>query len=201
MMTSYPPEPWDLTGHNAVGVWLLPRHLTPAPHSPDTKVVRVLGRAIVCAAFFSYEEPSPLTYGEIMATVLVRQGWRLRVSITHIWVDSPASMAGGRELWAIPKELATFSIAPDASYSADGIGSLSVRRVRRLPGRLPLAFRVAQDRAGTLAVTRVSGSVALRLVRGAWSFAADGPLGFLAGRSPLVTFGARPFRLLFGARR
>lgn len=197
-MTSYPAEPWDLHGHAYVGMWLLPRDRAPEPHSPATRTVTVFGRAIVCAAFFVYEEPSPLTYDEIMATVLVREGWRLRVSITHIWVDSMASRDGGRRLWAIPKELADFEVARHASYAAQGIGSLTVHRVRRLPWRLPLGFRIAQDRAGTVLVSPVSGRIRWGQASARWSLAHDGPLGFLAGRKPLVTLACRPFHLLFG---
>jgi hypothetical protein len=199
-MTSYPAEPWDLHGHAHVGMWLLPRDRTPAPHSPATKVVTVFGRAVVCAAFFVYEEPSPLTYNEIMTTVLVRQGWRLRVSITYIWVDSEASRDGGRALWAIPKDLADFDVVPHTSYAAQGIGSLAVKRVRRLPWALPLAFRIAQDREGTLLVSPVRGRIRFGGTSGRWSFAADGPIGFLAGRKPLLTLAAKPFHLVFGRR-
>jgi hypothetical protein len=199
-MTSYPPEPWDLHGHAYVGIWLLPRDRTPAPHSPATKVVTIFGRAIVCAAFFVYEEPSPLTYNEIMSTVLVRQGWRLRVSITHIWVDSEASRDGGRALWAIPKDLADFDVVPHTSYAAQGIGSLEVKRVRRLPWALPIRFRIAQDREGALLVSRVKGRIRYGNTTARWSFAADGPIGFLAGRKPLLTLASRPFRLIFGKR-
>lgn len=199
-MTEYPAEPWDLHGHAYVGVWLLPRGLTPEPSSPATRTVTIFGRAFVCAAFFVYEEPSPLTYDEIMATVLVRDGWRPRVSITHIWVNSVASRDGGRRLWAIPKDLADFEVAPHSSYAAPGIGSLAVRRVRRFPAQLPLRFRIAQDRQGSLLVSPVTGRIRLGLTAARWSFAGDGPLSFLAGRRPLLTVACRPFHLLFGRR-
>jgi len=199
-MTTYPPEPWDLHGHAYIGTWLVPRRALPAPHSPATRPVTVFGRGIVGAAFFVYEQPSPLTYDEIMATVLVRQGWRLRVSITHIWVNSPASRDGGRDLWAIPKELADFEVVPHASYVAHGIGSLALGRVRRLPRPLPAGFRIAQDRDGAVLVSPVGGRMRFGLATGRWSFATDGPLGFLHGRKPLLTLAARPFRLLFGRR-
>jgi len=199
-MTSYPPEPWDLHGHAYVGVWLLPKGDAPAPSSPATRTITIFGRAVVCAAFFVYEEPSPLTYDEIMATVLVREGWRPRVSITHIWVNSVASRDGGRRLWAIPKDLAEFEVARHSSYAAQGIASLAVNRARRLPGRLPVAFRIAQDRAGTLLVSPVSGRMRAGLATARWSLAADGPLAFLVGRKPLLTIALRPFHLLFGRR-
>jgi hypothetical protein len=162
--------------------------------------VTIFGRGIVGAAFFVYEEPSPLTYDEIMATVLVRHGWRLRVSITHIWVNSAASREGGRALWAIPKELAEFDVTAPASYSAHGIGSLSLRGVRRVPWQLPAAFKIAQNRDGTLVTSPVAGRVRFGLADARWSFASDGPLTFLAGRRPLITLALRPFRLLFGRR-
>lgn len=195
---TYPPEPWDLQGHAYVGVWLLPRGLTPPPQSSKTKVVRIFGRAIVGAAFFRYDDPSPLTYDEIMSTVLVRQGLRPRVSITHIWVDSEASRDGGRALWAIPKDLAEFERESHRSYVARGIGSLGVLRVRRLPFAVPVGFRNAQDRSGELVVSQVKGRGRLGLARGVWSFEPDGPLGFLAGRRPLLSLALHPFHLIFG---
>lgn len=200
VVNPYPDEPWDLHGHAYVGVWLVPRKQLPAPHSPATAPITVFGRGIVSAAFFVYERPSPLTYDEIMSTVLVRQGWRPRVSITHIWVNSPASRDGGRELWAIPKHLADFDVAPHVSYTAQGIGSVVLGRIRRLPIALPAGFRIAQDRAGRVQVTPVRGRVRLGAGTGHWSFEPEGPLEFLAGRKPLLTLAARPFRLLFGAR-
>ncbi|MCL3819069.1 acetoacetate decarboxylase family protein [Aeromicrobium wangtongii] len=199
-MTGYPAEPWDLHGHAYIGAWLVPRSALPAPHSPATKPLTIFGRGIVGTAFFVYEEPSPLTYDEIMATVLVRQGWRIRVSITHIWVNSPDSRDGGRALWAIPKELADFDVLPHAAYTARGIGSLSLHRVRRLPWMLPAGFRIAQDRDGSVLVSPVAGRVRPGIASARWTFAADGPLGFLRGRKPLMTVAARPFRLMFGSR-
>ena len=77
------------------------------------------------AAFVSYEPGSPLTYSELLVArpipVPGRRGRRAsipgsswarsaRVEITDIWVDSPASVAGGRELWAIPKGLCDFDL-------------------------------------------------------------------------------------------
>lgn len=198
VMNDYPPEPWDLHGHAYIGVWLVPRKHLPAPHSSATRAITIFGRGVVSAAYFVYEQPSPLTYDEVMSTVLVREGWRLRVSITHIWVNSPASRDGGRDLWAIPKELADFEIATHHSYVAQSIGSLQLGRFRRLPFALPVRFRIAQDRDGTLAVSPVRGRIRVGAGRATWTFTADGPLAFLSGRRPLLTLAARPFQLIFG---
>jgi hypothetical protein len=42
-----------------------------------------------------------LRYRELMVAVLARDRWRVRPSVTAIWVDSPASRDGGRELWRL----------------------------------------------------------------------------------------------------
>lgn len=201
MDLTYPPEPWHLQGHAFVGVWLLPKDVAPPPHHAGTHAIRVFGRTVVGAAFFRYDAPSPLTYDEIMATALVRDGLRPRVSITHIWVDSPASRDGGRALWAIPKELAEFERRSGRSYVARDIGSLAVRKNRRMPFGLPVGFRIAQDRAGRLVTTRVRGRARVGVVRGRWTFEPDGALSFLSGRRPLMTLALYPFRLTFGAAR
>ncbi len=60
--------------------------------------------------------------------------------------------------------------------------------------------RLAADRDGALVVSQVKGRARLGLVRGAWSFEPDGPLGFLAGRRPLLSLALHPFRLVFGRR-
>lgn len=199
-MNTYPDEPWDLHGHAFTGMWLVPKDVAPPPHYAGTPQIRLFGRTIVMAAFFRYDDPSPLTYDEIMATQLVRQGVRPRVSITHIWVDSEASMHGGRELWAIPKGMNEFERTTDRSYRAVGIGTLQLGRIRMLPFRLPIGFRLAQDRAGARVVSPVRGRVKLGVAKGDWSFDPDGPLGFLSGRRPLLTLAIRPFHILFGHR-
>lgn len=196
MDVSYPDQPWDLHGDAAAGVFLVPLHDLPSSPPPGFRPVRILGRAVVMTAFFRYREPSPLTYGEIMATVLVRRGLRLRVFIPQIWVDSPASLAGGRDLWAIPKDLAEFHGDPTTSMEAVGIGSLDVGRTVSVPGWVPAGFRTAQTRGARAVVTPVSGRVRVGLGRGRWRF--EGPLSWLSGRRSLLTLAVHRFRLRFG---
>jgi hypothetical protein len=63
-----------------------------------------------------------------------------------------------------------------------------------------VGFRIAQDRAGTLLVSPVTGRIRLGLAAARWSFASDGPLGFLNGHRPLLTLACLPFHLIFGRR-
>lgn len=195
MGVSYPPEPWDLHGQAVASVFVVPTGSLPEP-PPGTRVVSVAGRALVTAAFFRYEEPSPLIYDEVMATVLVRRGLRPRVWIPWIWVDSEASRDGGRNLWAIPKDLARFTVEPGRRHVGAGLATVDVRGTVDLPGRWPLAFRVAQERGGRSVVTPVRGRVRAQLLRTSWTF--SGPLALLSGRRPLLSVRTSRFRLLFG---
>lgn len=198
-MTGYPPEPWHLTAHTYVGLFVVPVSALPTP--PAGQPISVRGRTLVSAAFLGYEEPGDLTYDEVLCAVLVRRRWRPCVSITHIWVNSPASRDGGRELWAIPKELGSFEVERDRSYAAvagDPIATLQVSRSRLLPFGVPLRFSVLQSRGGRSLRTSVRGRGRLGVASATWSLERTGPLGFLAGRRPLGTVAVARAALIFG---
>ncbi|XVS67080.1 acetoacetate decarboxylase family protein [Actinosynnema sp. CA-299493] len=196
---SYPPEPWELHGRACVSVWLVrATALPPLPVPPVT----VFGRAVVGTAFVDYRPPG-LAYHEVLAAVLVRRGWRFGVSITRIWVDSPASRAGGRELWGIPKELAGFEWDRDLTASArDERGPIATVRARapRFDVRLPAAGSTWQAFGDGVARTplRVTGRVAP--VRARWHIDPAGPLAWLLPHRPLVGVAVRRMRMTFGPR-
>ncbi|WP_424187444.1 acetoacetate decarboxylase family protein [Actinokineospora sp. G85] len=191
---TYPPEPWALRGDLHLSVWFV-RGRFDVPEG--VSVVRVGPFAVVGTAWVDYQEGSVLTYRELMAAVLVRKGLRLLPTITGIWVDSPESRDGGRALWGIPKDLAEFSVA-GPEWTAEGIARARVVPGARLPGRLPVGFSVAQTLAGALKVSRVRSTTGLRLGRVDWDVRADGPLGFLAGRSPAFSASMTGFDMRFG---
>ena len=206
----YPPEPWQLRGQMYLSVFLVPRHDLPSlPPVLDAAVrpLTVGGRVAVGAAWVSYEPGGVLHYRELLSAVLVHERGRPRVSITDIWVDSVASREGGRRLWGIPKELADFRIDAeteplvDATIGApDGtpIAAALVRLRTRLPGRFPLGFTVAQELGGQVKRTPVRGRSGLRTATAAWRPEPDGPLGYLAGRRPVLSLAITDFWLVFG---
>jgi hypothetical protein len=130
------------------------------------------------AAFVRYEEGSPLTYSELLvgrAVEPVEHG--RRVTITDIWVDSPASVAGGRELWAIPKGLCDFTLESERT------GPLSTTKWSASDG---------EERTSTL-----QGSAKSLPCRSSWDFDADGPLGWLRDARRLASFRMAGFRMSF----
>lgn len=196
---AYPPPPWSLRGQMYVSVWAVPvRDLPPIPSELDgaVRVVRIGRWAFAGGVWVDYQPGGDMAYRELMAAVLMRAGRRPRVTITHIWVDSPDSRDGGRALWGIPKELASFGFS-DTAASADAIASAGLHR-RRPAVRLPVGFRVTQALRGKPLTTPVRATARWGLARVAWRIDPHGPLGFLAGRRPLLSVSAADFRMRFG---
>lgn len=116
-MPRYPSPPWRLRGWayqtiqpvaiSAVRL-LVPCALRIVPVWP--------GKTLGCVVVASYERGSTLAYHELaVLPALVWSGGRLGFWVSHMYVDSPASVAGGREIWGLPKELAEFTVEERAS--------------------------------------------------------------------------------------
>lgn len=202
-VVEYPAAPWQMHGQ----LWVSLFRVRPGDH-PEREG-GVYGVALV-----QYEEPSPLTYGELLAARPVRTP-KPAVHITDIWVNSEASMHGGRELWAIPKDLCEFAwlaytTGPvhrtgwTARLDGKPIVSAWFSDVSQAAPRLPFKGRTWQTRAighpeaGIEVVAPITGSSRTLPCRGAWSFAHDGPLGWLHGKRPLASFRMRDFQMSFG---
>ncbi len=199
----FPSPPWQMRGNLWLSVFVV------ASSAPDGTTDRPAG--VYGVALVDYTEGSELTYQELLVARLVRDGVVPRVSITDIWVDSLASMEGGRCLWAIPKELARFEHTdrrtgpfthssweaatddvPVASAWFDGIRSPALRT--------PFRASTLQHRAdGREVVTGFGGSTRALPCLGMWQFAPQGPLGWLKGRQPVVSWRLPDFRMTFGA--
>jgi hypothetical protein len=199
---AYPPAPWEMTGQLFLSLFRL------ASAVDDLRPAGVYG-----VAFVSYEEPSPLTYSELLVARPVSvEGAGRRVTITDIWVDSVASMAGGRELWAIPKDLCDFTL--EAGFT----GPLSRTQWSASVDRRPIAEARFTDlsRAGIRTPFRggtwqpalepgdpdrtadLRGSAKTLPCRSSWRFDPDGPLGWLARARRVASFRMAHFQMSFG---
>lgn len=198
---TYPAAPWPLAG----SLWLT---LFRLGHAHDRHPAGLYG-----TAFVSYDHPSPLTYGELLVARPVRTPHGRRISITDIWVDSPASVAGGRELWAIPKQLAEI----DRETARDGpVGTTAwtarvdgrpvaaarfhdvTRRAPRLPYRAGLWHEGLLDTGGEERVATMRGAAGITPTRARWTFAPTGALGWLARARQLGSLRLADFRMDFG---
>ncbi|WP_108666407.1 acetoacetate decarboxylase family protein [Euzebya rosea] len=202
-MTGYPAEPWDLRGTGAITMWHVDHDRLPVLPK-GTRPLTVAGRAVVATAFVRYDERGLMGYHELLAAVVVRHGLRPALSITDIWVDSEVSMAGGRGLWGIPKQMATFDIGYRSwsASTADGLAAAAAVEPAggpdvRLP--FPLPGRVVQTLDGRTVASRIRAGGRVRRTRSTWEVPPAGPLGWLSGASPVVHIGAPDFAMTFGS--
>ncbi|WP_028663361.1 acetoacetate decarboxylase family protein [Saccharomonospora halophila] len=212
-MPDYPPEPWRLAAQAYLSVWRVPVRALPRLSDVVTPVTPG-GRALVVTAWIDYTPPGRMRYHELLSTVAVRRphGAGIAGSITEIWVDSAASRAGGRELWGIPKELATFDLrfgptvtATARAHGGDGADGSPLATATFTPRRLGTpsvrtGFSLIQEVAGAPYVSPVRARMRIRAASARWTVDPHGPLGYLAGHRPVFSAHATDARLLFGAR-
>ena len=110
----YPLAPWTLRGDAVQTVHLVDIARAQAVVPPALQVVPVLpGKTLAIVYVAAYGPGSVLQYNElIVAPALTRYRRSFGFWISHIYVDHPDSVAGGREIWGLPKELAQFEWAP-----------------------------------------------------------------------------------------
>jgi hypothetical protein len=140
---TYPKPPWTLKGF-VVGTlhWIdsaSVRSLLPS----EGQIVEIWpGKTLASIYLAKYKAGSTLTYNELIVFPgLIRDrgpqgGW-----ISHIYVDNPDSVAGGREIWGLPKEMAEFTWESSDRQSvtvSQGEQTLLRLNYRRLLLPLPL---------------------------------------------------------------
>lgn len=122
----YPAAPWRLSGAFA-GLLGLVSVDAARPFVPeDLRIVRVLPGYTLGAMFVArYDSRGPLTYSELgVLPAMVRGRGGRGFWISHLYVDTEASLEGHRDLWGLPQQRAQFEWTSDAD--ADGKDHTSV---------------------------------------------------------------------------
>jgi acetoacetate decarboxylase len=203
--TDYPPAPWQLDGQAHFHV--LAVRAERLPPTPDGfRPLVVAGRGLVIVGWVDYAGGSILRYGELLAAVVGRWSGGLTTTVTHMWVDSLASRAGGRELWGYPKELAEFELAIDPSGTAlareadtgDELAHGSFRALVTSPRPIGAAGGTVQPMLGGLVAVRALFRFRPSLGRGSFVAPPGSPLAFVTGARKLISLGMRDFHFTFG---
>lgn len=108
---SYPAAPWQLYGTSVQSLHLIDSAIAQALVPNDFEIVSVLpGKTLGSVYLSDYTANSTLQYHElIVAPALVRHAGKIGAWISHIYVDNLDSVAGGRNIWGLPKEMAEFA--------------------------------------------------------------------------------------------
>jgi hypothetical protein len=207
-MPSYPAPPWHTQGYATFRAYRVPTSLVELPEGLEAQ--SIAGHSIGLLGFVRYTEPSPLTYGELiwLPTRVSARG-RSGFYVARMHVDSEASLAAGREVWALPKTLARFHEEGERIVVETEDGSRFTLRSRGYGPALPLRSTMVtlQSREGR--VLRFAGSTSTRARAGslvveshdirepAWeSFLAARPLPAPAVRLEHFTTTMQPPELL-----
>lgn len=198
MSTDYPRPPWSMAGDG----WISMFQSRGAAQRPS---------GLYAIAFVHYVDPSPLTYHELLVARMTKgKDSGRRVTITDIWVDSAASMQGGRDLWAIPKQMCEFGHDQgtpgltqkhflSASSEGEPIATASFADMAHRAPRVPLKGGTVQHRDdGAEVRADLKGSARSLPARSQWDINPDGSLGWLAGARKLGSFRMSGFRMDFG---
>ena len=197
--TPYPPAPWRAHAQSWLGVFRSDR-----PAALPDGLRPLLGARTRVVALVRYLPSSTLVYDELIIATPTLLGARPGLAIEYIWVDSLASLWGGRRIWGLPKELAEFAWEDGAVRVSDGAGPLMSLAVdRSSPARgpaLPLA---------TASVGRVDGAWAYsvfpmwaRLGRAGMRVRDLSPrFGFTLAERPLLAAATRNARVTFAPAR
>ena len=179
MAADYPPPPWTLCGDAIVAVQLVTIRQVRAAIPSPLRIVPVLpGRTLSVIALLRYGHGSTLEYHEaIVAPALVTTRARVGSWISHIYVDSEASMCGGRAMWNLPKQLAKFSWDSDTRVRIDAAElsidvAISARSMTSIP--LPIIAPAFGTLAPALDWFAAKGHGRLRTVQGKIQLIAPG---------------------------
>jgi acetoacetate decarboxylase len=115
----YPQPPWTLKGYAIQTLQLVDIDQARSTLPDALEIVSVFpGKTIGGIYLASYGQGSTLTYNElIVVSATVRKGLRIGGWISHIYVDNDDSIAGGRNIWGLPKEQADFQWQQTPSIS------------------------------------------------------------------------------------
>ncbi len=107
----YPSAPWKLQGYAFVALQLIDIDLVRPLIPSELEIVSVWpGKTIGGVYLSTYESGSVLEYNELIVVAgFVSHRGKFGGWVSHIYVDNLDSVAGGREIWGLPKELAEFS--------------------------------------------------------------------------------------------
>lgn len=203
MQTTYPPAPWHLRGWGIATVqlvdWRAASDLVPS----GCRVVAVVpGKTLGGVVFLSYEAGSTLVYRELNVVAgLVRVGLRFAFYLPRLYVDSAASLSGGRAIWGVPKEDASFEVTVRESERRVVVrrGDQEVCRLETSAPRadvtMSLGLPAVGAKTGSLVFFTGRMRARLGLVRSRITLPDEGVLRALALDRPAFAFLVRDFTL------
>lgn len=193
-LTPFPAPPWRMVGRCWAGLFRADR-----PLPPPFGLRPLLGPRTLAVALIRYRAGT-LHYDELLVGAPVWRGLRAGLFVHELWVDSRPSLAGGRAIWGLPKQLASFAWSEQSVTVTDERGPVATIELWDAGATTPPlwlpAYGVGRRRhaplffpIGLWARLRPGG---LRLRH--WE-----PRGYRLPQTPVAGLALDPFRATFGA--
>ncbi len=128
---NYPAAPWRMSGQFWAGVF----RGTVAARLPGS--LKPLGGPYWRVLALVRYRAGTLAYDELLFGAPARHGLRVGVYVEGLWVDSVASLWGGRRIWGLPKLLARFTWEDGLCQITDHAGPIVTLSVNQRPSHLP----------------------------------------------------------------
>ncbi|MEX0269716.1 acetoacetate decarboxylase family protein [Leptolyngbyaceae cyanobacterium UHCC 1019] len=198
----YPPAPWILEGYGFQTLHLLDVDLARRFVPSDLQIIQVLPGKTLGGVYLVYYSNSPVeAYNElIIVSGIVTHAGKVGAWISHLYVDNPNSVEGGRNIWGLPKELAQFRWNlegfPQVHVSQNDLALCTLTCARRSPSlNLPLAAPVLSQLDSKVMLFSGHGKFNLQLIGSTLDVPSSSPFSPLNfGRSGL-SFYSNPLKI------
>ncbi|NEP16744.1 MAG: acetoacetate decarboxylase family protein [Leptolyngbya sp. SIO4C1] len=200
---TYPNAPWQLRGYCLQTLhWIDIEKARPFVPAEFELVSLWPGKTLGGVYLSAYRAGSVLEYSELIVVPgLVRYAEDIGGWISHIYVDSADSVAGGREIWGLPKEMAEFDWRDrtvTVSQAGQLLCSLTYREdwfsfINNLPSQL--TGTVFSRAAGQILKFEGDFGARSQLVSSQLTVAADSPFAALDLAQPWLTIYAQDLEL------
>lgn len=197
----FQPAPWTLSGEAIVGWKLVSGDLARRLVPPNAKVLCVWPKRTLAILFLAQYRQSPVgEYREvIIAPALVSHGGRVGFWISHIYVDNSTSLAAGRAIWALPKQMGSMEWSAERfSMGGSQLKLQALVSPSRASIRLPF-FGAAMSRYGSAeSWFAARGTARVGLARASVELADDSGLAALGIGGTMTAFVCNQMRVTIG---
>jgi hypothetical protein len=134
---TYPPAPWRLKGQMWMAIYD-----TGTPVALPDGFKPLLNPNWLAIVLVRYLEGT-LRYDELVVGTVAYRGLRVGIHVHSLWVNDEASLWGGRRIWGVPKELATFTWDSNTVHVLDKGGPIVTLTVNGKAPRAPWVWMLA----------------------------------------------------------
>jgi hypothetical protein len=201
----YPPAPWPLKADMFIALVRMPPGSIPRDILPSKIRLGRPDRPMnLAAVFVDYRPGGILSYREFLVGTVNRT--MTSGTILKIWVDSEQSLAGGRDLWFIPKGFGRFKFDVQQGFSGtafvDERETASLTFVPRwnIPGRWSYRNTVVQQSGDTVRRTTSRFRSRFQIGTGHLHVPADSQVSFLRDGTPFRFTAIRDLTARFGVK-